>query len=623
MKRFITYTQDGDERVVTGWMRAALSLGLALSLAFAVIQPVRAREATSAFGAVPASDHAKVVARSMAGHSAPWWKHAVIYEIYVRSFADSNGDGVGDLRGITEHLDYLKSLGVTAIWLTPIFPSPNVDFGYDVSNYEAIDPQYGTMADFKRLQREANKRGIKVILDMVLSHTSDQNKWFIESESSRTNAKANWYIWNDGIPAGSPAVTAFQRRFEHDGMVPPNNWESFFGGSAWQWVPARKQFYYHLFFKQEPDLNWRNPAVQRAMFGVLRFWLDRGVAGFRLDSITTLFEDPQLRNEPETGGTNSFGDPNQSWKYVYNLPAEHGVMQRMRRLVDAYPGDRVLIGETYLPNAAALNKWYGTAAHPELQLPMATMLGFGKPEYTPAHFRPLLTDIETTLGAHQPLFVFDNHDNPRSIDRYGDGKHDVAIAKGIATILLGSRATAMIYYGQEIGMHTEVPKRKQDVRDPLGIRGWPKQKGRDGERTPMQWTPGFDAGFSTAAKTWLPIPADHSTINVQTESAEPRSLLNWYRTLIRLRATVPALADGSMEMIDTNNPDVLAWVRDAAGSKAVVAINMTGHAATLVLDDVGRSGLRVLAVSKPGARIVPGARSVTLPGFTSWIAATD
>jgi len=578
------------------WMRAALSSALALSLASAVIQPAL---------------------------SAPWWKHAVIYEIYPRSFADTNGDGVGDLQGITGHLDYLKALGVTAIWLAPMFPSPQVDFGYDISDYEAIDPQYGTMADFDRLQVEASKRGIKLILDMVLNHTSDHDKWFVESAHSRTNAKADWYVWNDGIPAGSPGVTAFQTRFEHDGMVPPNNWVSLFGGSAWEWVPARKQFYYHRFYQQQPDLNWRNPAVEQAMFGVLRFWLDRGVAGFRLDAITALFEDPTLRNEPETGGTDSYGDPNLSGEYVDNLPEVHGVMQRMRTLVDRYPGDRVLIGETYLPSAAALNQWYGTAAHPELQLPMTLLLGFSKPDYTPAHFRPLLTDAEATLGAHQPLFVFDNHDNPRSIDRYADGKHDVAIAKGIATILFGSRATAMTYYGAEIGMRTEMPARKEDVRDPIGIRGWPAQKGRDGERTPMQWAPGLDAGFSSAAKTWLPIPASYSTINVQTESAEPRSLLNWYRTLIRLRAKVPSLADGDMVMIDTNNPDVLAWVRDAAGAKTVIAINMTDRPAMLALGDVGRSRLRTLAASESGTRIAPGARSVTLPAFASWIATVD
>ncbi|MGN6620998.1 MAG: alpha-glucosidase [Sphingomonas sp.] len=569
--------------------------------------------------AVLAVSVAPIAAQAAPTSSDPWWKHAVIYEIYPRSFADSNGDGVGDLNGITSHLDYLQKLGVTAIWLTPMFPSPQVDFGYDVADYEAVDPQYGTMADLDRLQAEAKKRGIKLILDMVLNHTSDKDKWFEESASSRTNPKADWYVWNDGLPADAPGVSAYQKRFEHNGRVPPNNWTSSFGGSAWEWVPARKQFYFHHFYKQQPDLNWRNPAVEKAMFDVLRFWLDRGIAGFRLDAITTLFEDPQLRNQPETGGTNAFGDPNEDIKYIDNLPEVHGVMQRMRKLVDSYPGDRVLIGETYLPNTAALKQWYGTAAHPELHVPMDMLVGFGGNEYTPAHFRPRLEAAETQLDGHQPLFVFDNHDNVRSIDRYGDGKHDVAIAKGIAAILFGSRATAMTYYGAELGMRTETPTRKEDVRDPIGIAGWPKEKGRDGERTPMQWTSGAQAGFSTNPDTWLPVPANHDTINVATEIADPQSLLAWYRTLIGLRASEPALRDGSMTMVDPDNAGVLAWRRQATGGDSVlVAINMTGTPAKLKLG-AGDASLDTLAVSD-GAAPVPQGDSVTLAPFQSWIA---
>jgi alpha-glucosidase len=568
-----------------------------------------------------AASVAPVAAHAAQPAADSWWKHAVVYEIYPRSFADSNGDGVGDLNGITAHLDHLQKLGVTAIWLTPMFPSPQVDFGYDVADYEAVDPQYGTMADLDRLQAEANKRGIRLILDMVLNHTSDKDKWFEESASSRTNSKADWYVWNDGLPADAPGVTAYQKRFEHDGRVPPNNWTSSFGGSAWEWVPARKQFYFHHFYKQQPDLNWRNPAVEKAMFGVLRFWLDRGIAGFRLDAITTLFEDPQLRNQPETGGTNAFGDPNEDIRYIDNLPQVHDVMRKMRALVDSYPGNRVLIGETYLPNTAALKEWYGTAAQPELHLPMDMLVGFGGSKYTPAYFRPRLEAAQQQLDGHVPLFVFDNHDNTRSIDRYGDGAHDVAIAKGIAAILLGSRATAMTYYGAPLGMRTETPTRKEDVRDPIGIAGWPKEKGRDGERTPMQWTAGAQAGFSTDPTTWLPIPANHATINVAAESADPNSLLAWYRTLIRLRATQPALRDGAMVMIDTGNPDVLAWRRDAAGGgKMVVAINMTGHAAKL---DLGAAdALETLAVSEAGIEPQRDGAIVTLPAFVSWVART-
>ncbi|MGI4827132.1 MAG: alpha-amylase family glycosyl hydrolase, partial [Janthinobacterium lividum] len=323
--------------------------------------------------ATAASAEAGLAAAAKPSSDPTWWKHAVVYEIYPRSFQDSNGDGVGDLNGITQRLGYLQDLGVDAIWIAPMYPSPQVDFGYDISDYENVDSQYGTLADFDRLQAEAKKHNIRICLDMVLNHTSDKDKWFLESASSRNNAKADWYVWNSGIPAETAGVTAYQKRYEHDGpdgkVVPPNNWVSGFGGSAWEWVPARQQFYYHEFYKQQPDLNWRNPAVEAAMFAVMRFWLDRGVAGFRLDAIPALFEDPQLRNNPETGGINAQGDPNVGDTYTNNLPEVHGVIRRMRAMVAKYPGDRVLIGETYLPQTAELDTWYGGTAHDELQLP--------------------------------------------------------------------------------------------------------------------------------------------------------------------------------------------------------------------------------------------------------------
>ena len=231
-------------------------------------------------------------------HDETWWKHAFVYEIYPRSFQDSNGDGIGDLNGITQRLPYLQTLGVDAIWIAPMFPSPQVDFGYDVSDYVAVDPQYGTMADMDKLIAQGKAHNVRIVLDFVLNHTSDKHKWFMESANSRSNAKADWYVWNDGIPADTAGVTDYQKKFEHEGVVPPNNWVSLFGGSAWEWVPARKQFYYHQFYKQQPDLNWRNPAVEKAMFDSMKFLLDKGVAGFRLDAVPTLFEDPKLRNNP-------------------------------------------------------------------------------------------------------------------------------------------------------------------------------------------------------------------------------------------------------------------------------------------------------------------------------------
>ncbi len=595
---------------------------------------LRAQTGTEA-GTQSSISAADLAAAARPSMDQTWWKHALVYEIYPRSFGDSNGDGIGDLNGITEHLDYLQKLGVDALWIAPMYPSPQIDFGYDISDYESVDPQYGTLADFDRLQAEAKKRGIRLCLDMVLNHTSDKDQWFLASAGSRSNPKSDWYVWNDGIPADSAAVTEYQRKYVQDGpkgkVVPPNNWESLFGGSAWEWVPARQQFYYHKFYKQQPDLNWSNPAVEKAMFDVMRFWLDRGVAGFRLDAIPTLFEDPQLRNEPETGGTNAQGDPNLKEVYTSNLPEVHDVIRRMRAMVAKYPGDRVLIGETYLPNTVELDKWYGGAAQNELQLPMDMLVGFGSHSadgkaLDAAYFRRYITEVETQVHGSQPLLVFDNHDNTRSIDRFGDGQHNMEIAKLIATMLLTTRATALTYYGAEIGMPTTVPTRKEDVKDPIGITGWPKEKGRDGERTPMQWTPGPQAGFSTNPNTWLPIPLDYKTINVQTESGEPNSLLNWHKSLIALRRDNPALHNGGIVMLNRDDKDVLAYVRTApsGAQPVVVAMNMgdTPKTISLNLTEAGVKGARAhtLAATDPSLQGVTAFTAVTLPPYTAWVA---
>lgn len=509
----------------------------------------------------------------------PWYNHAVIYEIYPRSFQDSNGDGVGDLNGITQRLDYLQSLGVDAIWLAPMYPSPQVDFGYDIANYTAVDPQYGTLADFDRLLAAAKARHIRILLDMVLNHTSDKHPWFADSASSRTNPHADWYIWNDGIPAPKRAANTKPGPNEHLGphgwVVPPNNWSSLFQGSAWEWVPARGQFYYHFFYKQQPDLNWRNPAVEKAMFDAMRFWLDRGVAGFRLDAITTLFEDPTLHNEPLTGKLDPSGFPESNHTLTSGLPEVHDVLRRLRRMMDSYPDQRVLVGEIYVPKTSELLQWYGTPAAPELQLPMDTLVGFHQEgngitdaanvNLNLTHFRQSITEMETQLNGHQPLLVFDNHDNTRSWDRFGDGatpENKLRIAKLIATILYTTRSAALTYYGAEIGMTTHVPTRKEDVRDPIGITGWPKEKGRDGERTPMQWTPNPPtAGFSTNPHTWLPIGSDYPTVNVQSETGQPDTLWTWTHDMIDLRRSYPALRDGGIVMLDTSNPGALTFVR--------------------------------------------------------------
>ena len=550
-------------------------------------------------------------AQAPPAHAAdPWWKHAVIYEIYPRSFQDTNGDGTGDLNGITQHLDYLESLGIDAIWISPLYPSPQVDFGYDISDYENVDPQYGTLADFDRLVAAARKHHIRILMDMVLNHTSDQHKWFQESKSSKDNPRRDWYIWRDGKPGGTPPNN------------PPNNWNSLFGHSTWEWDPTTSQYYYHFFYKQQPDLNWRNPAVEKAMFDSMKFWLDRGVAGFRLDAITALFEDPELHDAALRPGTNDFGDRNQDSVLYHNRDEEHDVVRRMRLMSDAYPGDRVLVGEVYLDDPVALDKWYGNAAHNELQLPMDMAVGFPpkKGRINPVTLRKALVDAETHIDGNQPLFVFDNHDQPRSYDRLGDGQHNDAIARLVAATLLTTRATALMYYGQELGMTTETPTRKEDVKDPIGITGWPKEKGRDGERTPMQWTAAPLGGFTTSATPWLPVPANVSTRNVATESQDPNSLLNWYKKLIALRRSNAALRNGLTTFLETPTPDLIAYIRHTPTAQTLVLTNWSATPQTLTLDaTIAAHKLTTLLTNAPTLQILPNPKAIELPPFATWI----
>ncbi|HEY0307814.1 MAG TPA: alpha-glucosidase [Acidobacteriaceae bacterium] len=531
-----------------------------------------------------------------------WWKDAVIYEIYPRSFQDSNGDGVGDLQGIIERLDYLKGLGVNTLWLTPIYPSPQVDFGYDISNYEAIDPRYGTMKDFDRLVAEAKKRGIRIVMDAVLNHTSDQNPWFLQSRASRTNSKRDWYVWRDG-KADS---------------VPPNNWISLFGHSAWQWDATTQQWYYHRFYKQQPDLNWRNPAVENAMFNSLRFWLDKGVAGFRLDAVFDLFEDPQLRDSGAIAGKNTYGDQNLDSTNVSNMPEVHDVLRRLRSMTNTYSGNRVLIGEVYTKSVDDLRKMYGVH-HDELQLPMDMQVGFIN-KLDAGLFRQHILEAETEIDGNQPLLTLDNHDNPRSWDRYGDGVHNDAIARMLAVVLLTTRATPMLYYGEELGMVTTDPTRKEDVKDPNGLLNWPTEKGRDGERTPMQWNAGVNAGFTTGATPWLPVPSSAALANVQTESANANSMLNWHKKLIALRKTVPVLRNGGFKMLQGNSGDVVAYERTGTGASVVVACNFSAKPVTFSLaGELKARSVKTLAQSGGATTATPvSLEKIDLPPYGSW-----
>ena len=584
----------------------------AIALALGIMTP----------GAVGQSTAAKPASQSgtTSASERDWWKNAVIYEVYPRSFQDTNNDGIGDLNGITEHLDYLKELGVDAIWLTPIYPSPQADFGYDISDYENIDRQYGTLADFDRLVAEADKRHIRVIMDMVMNHTSDEHKWFLESRSSRTNPYRDWYVWRDG--KGETATSKGE---------PPNNWQSDFGHSAWQWDEKTRQYYYHKFYVKQPDLNWDNPKVHEAFKGIIDFWLKRGVGGFRFDAITTLFEDPNLTDEgvvKDKNGMpvmNAFGEPELDGSKTDNLPGVHPVMQEMRAAADkfdssAFPGKRVLIGETYLPNIAELEKMYGPAGNPEFELPMDTQVGFIN-KLDVATFRARLTDAEDHLGGHIPLLLFDNHDNPRIDARYGDGVHNTDIERVISTVLFASRGSALFYYGDEIGMKTTPPTRKEDVKDPVGVTGWPLNKGRDGERTPMQWNASANGGFTAAGVTpWLPVPPSYTDVNVKAEQPNPDSMLAWYKALIRLRKSSQAFAEGDNVMLDTANNNVLSWMRQSPGAPTVVvATNFTAAPQTVSLAIPGASGKVKTLLKTPGAADPASLSAIELGPFGVYV----
>jgi alpha-glucosidase len=498
-----------------------------------------------------------------------WWKHAVIYEISPRSFQDSNGDGIGDINGITSRLDYLQDLGINAIWINPMYPSPGVDYGYDISDYTAIDPVYGTMADFDHMVAEAKRRNIRVIMDYVINHTSDQSAWFKESRSSLTNPKRDWYIWRDGKGPGEP----------------PNNWQSWFGHSAWTFDPTTKQYYYHYFYPQQPDLNWRNPEVHKAMEGVLEFWMKHGVAGFRIDAVSRLFEDPALHDDPYLPGYNVYGDRNIEHKYTDNYPEVNDVLKELRSVVDRYPGDPVLITEADEPNVEELTKLYGHGD--EVQLPMDFQIADVNKLSAP-EFRRLFKEIENNSAHGQPEYFFSNHDQPRQWDRYGDGVHNEQIAKLMAALLLTTRGTPQMYYGEELGMRTTDPARIEDVHDPIGKLGWPKEKGRDGERTPMQWNASAGAGFTTSATPWLPIPPSAATYNVEKEKQDPDSIFNAYRRLLELRRSEPALRDGSYEAVNEDDPNVFAYLRKSAGSTVLVALNMSEKPHTISVNLAGK-----------------------------------
>ena len=531
-----------------------------------------------------------------------WWKHAVFYEIYPRSFADGKNKGTGNLKGIIEKLDYLQDLGIDALWITPCYPSPQVDFGYDISDYIDIAPEYGTLKEFDLLVSEAKKRNIKIIMDLVLNHSSDKHKWFIESRSSKDNPKRDWYIWRD---AKSP------------GKNPPNNWVSIFGGSAWQWDDKTDQYYYHFFYKEQPDLNWRNPQVKKAMHDVARFWLDRGVAGFRLDAITTAYESPGLEDNPVKPGKNAYGDLNMENKYNDKLPEIHDLLRDLRKVLEEYDGDRVLIGETFTRDFEGLACMYGKNDD-EIQLPMNFFFAFIN-ELSPAKFRKQIEAADKNSRGGWPVYLFSNHDQVRHYDRYGDGNNNDQIAKLTACLLLTLRGTPILYYGEEIGMENNNPKRKEDVLDPIGKVGWPKEIGRDGERTPMQWSGDTNAGFSEV-KPWLPVAKNYKTHNVEVESKDPNSILNFYKKAIKIRKENDAIKYGDYTAVDKNNKYMLCYLRRYKDKACLVALNMSDKERPLKFDrqkyKLGKA--KTLLASYKNARVTLDCQA-NLPPFGALI----
>jgi len=488
--------------------------------------------------------------------SRPWWERGVIYQIYPRSFQDSDGDGIGDLAGIEARLDHVAALGVDAIWLSPVFPSPMADFGYDVADYCGIEPMFGDLAGFDRLLAAVHARGLKLLLDFVPNHSSDRHPWFVASRSSRDDPKRDWYIWRDPAPHGGP----------------PNNWISDFGGSAWTWDAATGQYYLHAFLKEQPDLNWRNPDLRQAMMEAMRFWFDRGVDGFRIDVLWHIVKAEGLPDNP----------PNPDWtpdrterdrviqRHSTDQPEAHAISADMRALADGY-GDRVLVGEIFLPNDRHA-RWYGTPERPQVHLPFNFQLI--ENDWNAEMLRSMIAAYESSLPPHGwPNWVIGSHDAPRIVARIGEAQARVA-----AMLLLTLHGTPTLYQGDEIGIgRVAIPQDR--IRDPQDLRQPGLGIGRDRSRTPMAWNAGPHAGFSTA-EPWLPLHPDWPVRNVAAQAGDPGSILSLYRRLLTLRRTEPALSVGSFALVDAP-AGVLAYDRIEGDRRLRILLNLRDAAVTM------------------------------------------
>jgi alpha-glucosidase len=552
-----------------------------------------------------------------------WWQDAVFYQIYPRSFADGNGDGIGDLHGIISRLDYLADLGIDAIWLSPHYPSPLFDCGYDIADYTAVAPEYGTLEDFKWMLDAAHQRDIRVIIDLVLNHSSDQHPWFLESRASRDNPRRDWYIWRDAAADGEP----------------PNDWLSTFGGPAWEFDPATGQYYYHYFFKEQPDLNWRNPEVKEAMFAAVRFWLDLGVDGFRLDAIGTIFENPTMpshhtgltvaelrRRRDEAQDDKQVRTAGKLWERVFgsqvDQPEVHDLMKELRALVDQYD-DRVLVGETEQP------AFHGDGTD---ELHLVFNFPLMRPELlTAAGIRVNQKErLEALPTGAWPANTLGNHDAPRVYSRFGDGEHDGALARLSLATVLTLRGTPFLYYGEEVGMTDLALENIEQFRDMLGVwfyhalqdeRALPADEAlghaaeitRDKCRTPMQWGGGENGEFCPpGVSPWLPVHPNHTTgVNVHEQMADPDSLWNFYRSLLAVRRASAALICGDYVPLQVDDPDLLLFRRTSDAQICLVALNYSAHHPMIVADP---------ALSETG-RVLLGTHQLTgevlsLPGMS-------
>jgi len=491
-----------------------------------------------------------------------WWQSAVVYQVYPRSFRDASGDGVGDLEGLREKLGYLSdTLGVDAIWIGPFYPSPMADFGYDIADHRDVDPLFGDLAVFDRLMEDAHAAGLKVLIDFVPNHTSDRHPWFAASRRSRDDPLRDWYVWRDPGPDGSP----------------PNNWLSVFGGSAWELDGPTGQVYLHSFLVEQPDLNWRNPAVREAMLDTMRFWLDRGVDGFRIDAPLFMMKDPGERdNPPNHAGIVRIHKPMGAYDAQLHLydqghPDIHDVFRVMRAVLDEYDPPRTSIGEIHEFDPRTLGSYYGEALR---GLNMPANFGLMKTPWTAAGVRAVVDALEAGIPLHGwPNWVLGTHDDPRLATRLGGDE-----ARQAAVLLLTLRGSPTLYYGDELGMReADIPPEKQ--RDP-----WARREpglGRDGCRTPMQWSAGPGGGFTAAPEPWLPMGADHDVRNVETELRDPDSMLGLYRRLLRLRRRSRALRRGAYRPLDGVPAECFAYVREEGAGRAAVVISFCSDPLTV------------------------------------------